>query len=629
MKTTLLTLALCSCLLVWPTLASPAGPIDEDAVLARIAASPSLKNAADEDAVILYEGDFIDYEDGLAIWRHQELIKLYSEYAIEHLGDPRVAWDSSRQKLEIHANRSYLTDGSALDAPKNAHNEVTPNGLDLAVDFLDIREMVVSRVGLERGVTVWLDYTIRDLEPGWLPYTRLIWPNVEWPVLEREIGVSGGLTAQVVHPEWSLFQLGDFETNGEEMAWRAKDLAPVPVDLDVGRADFLPWIAIAPEGMTWEDLGAALLDGIEKASDESANWLEAFDGRCDEDLLVTDHDKVEAAIEMIGEGSTLVRHSLLPWARAPRSADRIFESGSATTIERCVLLASALTSLGLEDRIHYYLRSPVWKQMKETLPAVEMLGAPDMGVSAWGQSTLFDSSTGRKARRTSDHFFNFGRSNKKLHAGFSTVSIVEDRIHLAISWDLAKEKARTSHRHHGVRHIDQIWKQLDSVKSDWLDAWPEGSEITGEEVPHHSQAYLTASIELAAPMPEQEENDHTILDLPGPLLELDEIFAGIPMTELRESPFHIERGLQLSMEWLLKLPPETEAHLPLAQELTFVGGLFNLETSAREDRVSITYEFDWDCREPIQPADWPAFREAVLEATDERNLQIVLRKMGD
>ncbi|RPJ43499.1 MAG: hypothetical protein EHM19_08585, partial [Candidatus Latescibacterota bacterium] len=76
-------------------------PIDNDEALRRASAAPPESALPGHDAYVLFEGVFATYRDGKAEVRRQRLTRLYNEWAMDELGDPRVAHDATRQALVI------------------------------------------------------------------------------------------------------------------------------------------------------------------------------------------------------------------------------------------------------------------------------------------------------------------------------------------------------------------------------------------------------------------------------------------------------------------------------------------------------------------------------------------------
>ncbi len=622
MKTTLLTLTICSILLLSPAMASPAGPLDEDAIRARIAASPGLKNADEVDAIVLFEGDYFDYENGRAVWRHQELIRLYSEYAIDHLGDPRVAWDAGRQMLDIHANRTYLNDGSAQDAPDNAHNEVTPFGLDRAVDFLDIREMVITRVGLERGVTVWLDYTILDVDPGWLPYGRHLFFHDEFPILERELFVRG-LPGSTVNPEQAVYSLPDPVETGGGLLWNAKELPARPRDLNRRTGDQLGWAAVYAV-QDWKVLGVELANACKASFADLGSLGKELEKLEEEHHPLGTDARLSMWMDWIDSRVVRVRHGLLPWARGPRTVARILDSGTATDLERTALLLACCRSAEMPIEVYFPAR---WRSLAEGPCVPGALASPGVFIkSRKGKPLAVDSAAWRIDPRPEPRLLvSLGDTPaSRWHKLWK----VDDRIAMKVFWNLETGEAAADLSLFGPAAQRLGLAQPQDLLSDWAGGWSEGAEAAGVVIRNMTPAILEGSVELAAPMPETDEDGFLILPLPMPPLGPGDFSPSGLANADRDAAWLPENMLSVAIEWELILPESWDVRLPVPGEYPFANGTYSISSQKDEERATLSYRLDWS-EDAVSTEQWPELRAALLVASEARTTRVILSKTGE
>lgn len=617
MKTTLW--ILCSLLLLSPALAAPAGPLDEDSIRARIAASPSLKSAGDEEALVLFEGDYIDYADGRAVWRHQELIRLYSEYAIDHLGDPRLAWDASRQKLDIHANRTYLNDGSMQDAPANAHNEVTPfGGFDRAVDFIDIREMVVTRVGLERGVTVWLDYTIFDLEPGWLPFGRHFFFHGEFPVAERELIVRG-LQGEVVNPDAAFGKIAPAEEIGG-LLWRAKDLPPRPHDLNARTGDQLPWIAVY-EFDAWK-VPMEMLDAACKRSLADLGSLHSeLEDLEDEHHPLGMEARLDMWMDWIDSRVTRVSHSLLPWSRPPRTVGECLNSATASDLERTLILYACCRSEDAAAKLYFPAR---WRSLKDAAPAVSALDSPGVFLhSMKGKPLHVDGPNWRVDARPEPRLMVSLETDTA--ASWHSLWKMDDRVEMKAYWNLETGEAKADISLFGPAAQYLGLNQPQDLLTDWAATWGEEAEASNITIRNLTPAILQGSLDIKADMPEADDDGFVLLTPPFPPLSPSDFRpAGINQA-LREVAWLPENTLSYDCEWELVLPEGWKVKLPQSTSDDFAKGSFSVSAAREGARIGLRYTLVWN-EAPVSTSDWPSFRKSMLDALDTSILQLVLKE---
>jgi hypothetical protein len=253
------------------------GPLSTEDVRALVDGAPAETDMPGVDAVILFDGTDLEYAGGLATLRRQRLVKVFTEWAIDHVGDPRLAFDGARQELKVHASRTYLLDGSTVDTPENGYNEVTPSSVALSRDHLNIRETVVTHVGLERGVSVLLDYSVTDTSPLDFPFNRMFFLLDEFPVLEKVIVMEGELQAEVVNPSPVGLSVGlhDYpqpERDGDGLTWHMKDLPARPRHQDHRLGDQISWLAVASAriGLSSMQAWPALLLNLGRLVSEAA-----------------------------------------------------------------------------------------------------------------------------------------------------------------------------------------------------------------------------------------------------------------------------------------------------------------------------------------------------------------------
>ncbi len=320
------------------SLPAAAAPLDDAAVAARIAAAPA--PAAGEDGLVIYEAHHYRYVDGLMRHRHQRLLRVTTEWALERLADPRLRFDSARQKITVHAARTYFNGGGFIDSPANAFNTVTPGELAQAPDFLDIQELVITHVGLEPGCFLWLDTEIVDTAPAGLPEGALLFPQGEFPVREMDV-TAEGLYAELVNPEGGLLALPAGTSEGLRHAWHFENLPAAPGQATYRLGDQLPHLNFSPLeswDLVLKAIDASLMSAI--ADDDGlGEWLAGIEKELGRTYLA-DREFLTSIGAKLNERTTLLDGSDWAW-RAPRSVARVLETSVATPLERTALMYAA------------------------------------------------------------------------------------------------------------------------------------------------------------------------------------------------------------------------------------------------------------------------------------------------
>lgn len=199
--------------------------VDVDQILSRRDKAAELPPT---DSAILYHGTtYTIYEDGRVdkeehIFRYLRDLNAWDEY-----GDPHIAYDGARQKLEIQISRTHTPDGRKVDStPQNAFNPIVPFGLDKAPEFTNMRQMVVTHLGIENDVVTELKYIISDTKPFY-PWT---WDEVLFgdrePTLERVVTVKAphSVGLQYKSENGAPEAVKKVEGNTDIITWKMTDL---------------------------------------------------------------------------------------------------------------------------------------------------------------------------------------------------------------------------------------------------------------------------------------------------------------------------------------------------------------------------------------------------------------------
>ena len=69
-------------------------------------------------------------------------------------------YNSDYQNVKIDTSYTIQNDGTIIQTPENAFNNVLPSIAAKAPDYNKLSELVITHTGLEVGATTYLDYTI-------------------------------------------------------------------------------------------------------------------------------------------------------------------------------------------------------------------------------------------------------------------------------------------------------------------------------------------------------------------------------------------------------------------------------------------------------------------------------------
>ncbi len=300
------------------------------------------------DAVVLYSGVAITLEPDGRITRRVRLVRRFlTDRSIAYLGDPRIAYDTSRQELEIEVNRTFMLDGTEVNAKPHAFNEVAPERLASCPDRMKVQEMVVSLVGLERGCLTELLYAVRDTLP-WRPWLDGIETvGGEAPVLSAEIRIEVPQPQALRHA--TLHMQAEPELLGPGLfVWKMGPLPAFPREGGIDHASILPALVYST-CPSWDDAGSWIRSRLSAAASPDsaiASWTEAsmLGGR----PPIDDRDRIRRAVLLLSERTIAAEDS--PWTLwgEPRPAARTFETSCGNLLDRAALGWAVLRQWGIE-----------------------------------------------------------------------------------------------------------------------------------------------------------------------------------------------------------------------------------------------------------------------------------------
>lgn len=151
--------------------------------------SPLTKEQKEADAVYLKQvKEYTLNADGSYAYHYYHKL-LYNTYnSINRFyGETFVVYNPAYQTLKVNKSETTMNDGKLFCSPQNAYNEVLPSSAADAPAYNNLREMVITHVGLERGSVVELDYEIQT-KAGFVPFlSDKVCLSESSPVKELEV----------------------------------------------------------------------------------------------------------------------------------------------------------------------------------------------------------------------------------------------------------------------------------------------------------------------------------------------------------------------------------------------------------------------------------------------------------
>jgi hypothetical protein len=295
------------------------------------------------DAVVLYDSLVVTLgSDNRVTKRRHRAVMLFTDNAINRYGDPRILFSAATQNLTILAARVRMRDGTIADTRKNGINQTTPFALDLAPDYADWQETVVTHMGIEKGCIAELHYAIADKSPS--PYLSGVEVfDADDRTQERVLMVKlpPGMTLKFAHLSQGA-PAPDTGTSGT-WVWTVRDIpGRTPFDGGVWEGDYFPAVCYGTAA-DWKELlsqaGTSLAAAATPVPAAEGSILDAVKD------CATDEEKALAVHRLAIGAVTSVRAPFTLLAAPVRDAARIYDTGYASPLDRAVLLAAMLRVL--------------------------------------------------------------------------------------------------------------------------------------------------------------------------------------------------------------------------------------------------------------------------------------------
>lgn len=345
MKTVKYTLILTITLLI----AAPVWAADIQEILSRRNKAAKLPPSS---SVILYHGTtFTLYEDG-RMDRQEHIVRyLRTKRAWDTYGDPEIPYDSRRQELEILISRTYTPEGKKVDTTPNGFNPIVPFGLDLAPDFTDYRQMVVTHLGIVDDAVTELKYTIRDKEPLY-PWA---WGDVllssDEPTLEREVVVKAPKDHAFGRGWANGAPEGVLSQSGEYQVWTCRMTDLKGVDL----AEATPYsvlFLLRIQFTTCPNMEAFVAE-LEKRFSEAAESCCSFADEISPFRAIKSEDvKLDSVVTFVKNRIALKRFDDIGMLLSFRKACRTYNTGYGSPADLAVLYTAILKDLGFKTEVY-------------------------------------------------------------------------------------------------------------------------------------------------------------------------------------------------------------------------------------------------------------------------------------
>ena len=308
-----------------------------------------LANVPEKDAVYkLISASYTLNDDGSIEVRKRKELKLITRMTFDEFGETFITYNPDFQELIINEAYTIRKDGSKVETPANAFNPMLPESCTKCERLNGIRTMVVTHTALEYDATIVLDYTIRSKNFFFqeLQEKSLLYDNVP---IEKYV-------VSVTTPD---YEPAKFQLNGENLSYTKTESKDKDFVTTVYTFTNLPEMPhsdlVFPSA--WPSLTIYTLDKPEDIIGRIANQnsMQKFDNQKITEFFrnrftegMSDMEKVLLVRDYIHDyiRTNDVDAKTLNYMFA--SPQQVWESNCATPIEKDILLAGVLKSLGYD-----------------------------------------------------------------------------------------------------------------------------------------------------------------------------------------------------------------------------------------------------------------------------------------
>ncbi len=316
-------------------------------ILAIIIALPGISISQDDAVYHKLIKEYTLNEDGSSDFHLYKEVTILSYYAFNRQqGETFIVYDPGFQELKINDSYSIMKDGKKIVTPPNAYNEVLPRFASHVPQYNHLREMVVTHTGIERGATIFLDYTIHTAAGFQFAFMNEIDIPVEADVKEMIIRVNIPEGKELNFRTYNIRSSPKIEVvEGKKVyTWTFRNLKPGSWERNTA-AEKTPRIIYS----TAKDLKRVYFSFIGQAaftyqvSPEMAKFAENIASEEKDEISI-----IRKIQDFVVNDIASFRVPLYYTGYKVRTPEEVWESNGGTTIEKAVLMTSLLLKANIK-----------------------------------------------------------------------------------------------------------------------------------------------------------------------------------------------------------------------------------------------------------------------------------------
>ena len=317
-------------------------------ILAVCMMAAAFGKAPEKDAVYkLVSKSYTLNTDGSTEFRKRTELQIFTRMTFDHFGETFITYNPDFQELIINEAYTIRKDGSKVETPQNAFNPMLPEGCTKCERLNGIRTMVVTHTALEYDAVIVLDYTIRSKNFFFQELLEKVDLQEEVPVEKYVVSVTTPdykPAKFVLNGKLSYTESENSNKNMKTTTMTFTDLPALPTDeyLFPGEYKAVTFYTMdEPHHIVGK---IAQQNAMQKFSNQKIT--DFFRSRVKEDM--TDMDKVLSVRDYIHDNiqTNHLDARVLNYMFA--SPQQVWESNCALPIEKNILLAGVLQSLGYD-----------------------------------------------------------------------------------------------------------------------------------------------------------------------------------------------------------------------------------------------------------------------------------------
>ena len=317
-------------------------------IIAICAMSTVMAKAPEKDAVYkLISKSYTLNTDGSTEFRKRTELQIFTRMTFDHFGETFITYNPDFQELIINEAYTIRKDGSRVETPANAFNPMLPDGCTKCERLNGIRTMVVTHTALEYDALIVLDYTIRSKNFFFQELLEKVDLQEEVPVEKYVVSVTAPdykPAKFVLNGKLSYTETENTDKGMKTTVMTFTNLPEYPTDEYIFPGDFKA-VTFYTMDETWGLIGKiAQQNSMQKFDNQKIT--DFFRSRFTESM--SDMDKILYVRDYIHDNirTNNLNAKVLNYMFA--SPQTVWESNCALPIEKNILLAGVLHSLGYD-----------------------------------------------------------------------------------------------------------------------------------------------------------------------------------------------------------------------------------------------------------------------------------------